>query len=355
MILAKKTLILLLLLPTFPIHAHTYQWAVIGAGPAGIISTTILLEHIKTPKDILWLDPEFGVGRLGKYYGNVPSNLKAYRYTTFLSSCALFNQLQCSSFNAIRQYDQQDEPVLQLLIDPLQEITNYLQTQVQWHRATVRALDQENGLWNINTRITDFYAHNVILATGSHPKKLNIPGPQEIPLDMAIDATKLKGLILPTDVVMVVGSAHSALLILKYLTDLPVQKIINVYTKQPTYGMYGGLEGVTARWTKEVLETNSAPNIERIPYNHATIKEIALNCTKIIYAFGFERSTLPINGSRDLCFDYKTGLIKPHLYGIGIAFPEEYLTKEGNTVNLIGVNSFMKYAKEHVPIWINGR
>ena len=133
MILARKTLILLLLLPTFPINAHTYQWAVIGAGPAGIISTTILLEHIKTPKDILWLDPAFGVGRLGKYYGNVPSNLKAYRYTTFLSSCALFNQLQCSSFNAIRQYDQQDEPVLQLLIDPLQEITNYLQTQVQWH------------------------------------------------------------------------------------------------------------------------------------------------------------------------------------------------------------------------------
>ena len=54
-----------------------YSWAVIGAGPAGIISVGQLLEHGVSDYEILWIDPEFSPGRMGKYYGKVPSNQKA--------------------------------------------------------------------------------------------------------------------------------------------------------------------------------------------------------------------------------------------------------------------------------------
>ena len=39
-----------------------YQWAVIGAGPAGLASVGILLEQGVCAKDILMIDPHFHVG-----------------------------------------------------------------------------------------------------------------------------------------------------------------------------------------------------------------------------------------------------------------------------------------------------
>lgn len=43
----------------------TFQWLVIGAGPAGIAAVGKLIDH-KIPGDqIGWLDPAFGVGDLG--------------------------------------------------------------------------------------------------------------------------------------------------------------------------------------------------------------------------------------------------------------------------------------------------
>ena len=36
-----------------------YQWAIVGAGPAGIAAVGKLLDHGITPKDILWLDLAF--------------------------------------------------------------------------------------------------------------------------------------------------------------------------------------------------------------------------------------------------------------------------------------------------------
>ena len=60
---------------------------------------------------------------------------------------------------------------------------------------------------------------------------------------------------------------------------------------------------------------------------------------KLFYAYGYERNTIIINGAPLDGFD-ATGIIKPGLYGLGIAFPEPYRTNEGKTVSLIGVNSF---------------
>lgn len=333
-------------------QCNNYLWAVVGAGPAGIIAATVLLENKVPPQGIFWIDPEFKVGRLGKYYGNVPSNLKAARYSVFLESCNLFKQLQYPSFDVIRNYDQQQEPILELIISPLQDITNYLRTQVTTVEATVVKLEEAQNSWKIITNAGNYYAEKVIAATGSHPKKMLMGGPQEISLDVAIDVNKLRTLVTTDDTVLVIGSAHSALLICKYLSEIPVKKVINAYTKEPTYGMYGGLEGITARWTKEIVETKRAINVERILFDEQSINTIAQTATKIIYAFGFERNHIPIYGTSNIEFDYKTGVINHNLFGIGIAFPEGYSTQDGNTVNLIGVNSFMKYAREHIPLWI---
>ena len=52
----------------------SYQWAVVGAGPAGIAAVGKLLDQGIEPTEILWLDLQFKVGDLGAYWQNVSSN-----------------------------------------------------------------------------------------------------------------------------------------------------------------------------------------------------------------------------------------------------------------------------------------
>jgi cation diffusion facilitator CzcD-associated flavoprotein CzcO len=345
-----------ILLATFSLQAaeKKFSWAIIGAGHAGITSISVLLENGILENEIVWIDPEFNVGRLGKYYGNVPSNLKVHRYTNFLNRCSFFQTINSTAIEAIKNYNQQEEPRLQLIIDALQDITNYLRSRVTTYIDNVHSISAKEGgnSWDIKLdQNPHINADKVILAIGSRPKKMAYTT-SEIPLDLALDENILKSMISAEDTIMVIGSAHSAILILKYLSEIPVKKIINVYSKQPTYGELGGLEGITAYWAKEVLEKNPPHNLIRIKYHEGVIENYLQECTKIIYAFGYERNSFTVNNSNELSIDGETGIIEPHLYGIGFAFPEYHINEAGLAIPLIGVNSFMKYAQQRVPLWI---
>lgn len=329
-----------------------FPYAVIGAGPAGIISVAKLIELGVPEKSIVWIDPEFGVGRLGKYYGKVPSNLKARRYTIFLTSCELFKTMHFPSCMNMFHYDQNQEPPLQLIVDPLQDITAYLKERVVPTQARVSTLTYADHAWHIMTDEQTIRAEKVILAMGSRPKRLNYDGFDEIPLDLALDEDYLKQVLTPQDRVIVVGSLHSALLVLKYASDIPVQQAINFYTKLPTYGPAGGLEGITAYWTKEVLDQHKATNVIRFLYDPQAIEQYKNKGYKIVYAIGYEPNVIRVNGSIPMSFDADTGKICDNLYGIGIAFAERYTKEDGMSIPLIGVNSFMKRAQEILPEFI---
>ena len=54
----------------------TFQWAVIGAGPAGIAAIGKLLDNDIDPAHIAWIDPAFCVGDFGTEWKNVSSNTR---------------------------------------------------------------------------------------------------------------------------------------------------------------------------------------------------------------------------------------------------------------------------------------
>lgn len=60
-------------------HCILYQFAVIGAGPAGIEAVSELAAADLFP--ILWIDPEFDCGEM-KHYRNISSNNDVH--TTYL-------------------------------------------------------------------------------------------------------------------------------------------------------------------------------------------------------------------------------------------------------------------------------
>src|SRR5437870_7382949 len=97
-----------------------FEWAVIGAGPAGIAAVGQLLENGIAAKDILWVDPEFSVGDFGTKWLNVPSNTRVKLFQMFLRSCKAFEYDQCEHDFALNHLNPMDNCLLRYMAEPLQ-------------------------------------------------------------------------------------------------------------------------------------------------------------------------------------------------------------------------------------------
>jgi hypothetical protein len=226
-------------------------------------------------------------------------------------------------------------------------------------------------------------AEYLFLATGSQPKELKpqfplaISHPTTIDLDAALSPSVLRNFINEDDVVAVVGSSHSAVLVLKNLVELPsAPKLIKNFYKSPLkYAVYNenwilydntGLKGLAADWARANLAQLPIGKIHRIQMN-SDFQEFALeyeslvNCTKIIYAVGYQRTQLPQvfnfqkNTASCISFNnengriYLDGMEAPNMYGFGIAFPQRIVDPYGNMEDNVGMFKFMKYIKATLP------
>lgn len=228
-------------------------------------------------------------------------------------------------------------------------------------------LNFEHSYWQVGTSSGEIiHAQHVVLATGSHPKTLQYKTQQIIPLDVALDPNNLRDIITKDDTVAVVGDAHSAVLLLKFLSELPVpvKHIYNFYQNPIIYATNldgwvingtTGLKGLAAEWARTVLETNPPANLTRLKSTPALLEHMLAHCTKTIYAVGFERNQLPAINNLAAITHYNptNGLIAPRLFGIGIAFPEQVTNQYGEKDKRIGLDSFMDYAQRMVPHWVH--
>jgi hypothetical protein len=331
-----------------------YEWAIVGAGPAGIIIIGLLLDLGVDPKNIVWVDPEFNVGRLGKYYASVPGNAKTKLYIEFLTCCRAFQDANSPALDALYEMDQEAEYPLNVVVNPLVDISNYLCTKVSCKKGSICTLNFSDDVWQIGTiNAGCFSASHVVLAIGSHPKKLDYDCKAEIPLDIALDKSALASYVSLKDTVAVIGSAQSAILLLKYLSELTCGRVINFYRNEIEFGGESGLKAATARWAKDVLLKTPPVNLVRMYNSSDSLKAWLPICTKIIYAVGYERNDLPsIANAPYLNYEDRTGTIGPRLFGIGIAFPEKFEDENGKTIARIGLLSFMEYAQEILPQWM---
>lgn len=360
----KSLLIVLVLLSAqYPLQGRTFEWAVIGAGPGGIAATGQLIENNVSSKKILWIDEAFNVGRIGQYYGNVPSNTRIKNFLQFFNSCKSFTKKTKHSMRWLNNHNPEEWCALKHAARPSLVITNNLRKKVIAKKARVLAMERKNGIWELSLSSKQkHYAHNVILATGSHPKSLNLTGPQEIPLDLALDPNKLKALVNTHDSVAIFGSSHSAMLIMRALSTMNIKRIINFYRSPLIYSQrmdgwtlyaYSGLKAETGMWAKEVLEKNPPTNLTRVLSNDQNISELLPLCSKVIYAIGYEQNDVSfVKGVDARSYDKTTGVIADNLFGIGIAYPECYTDPASNVECRVGYKSFMKFAKKQMPFWL---
>lgn len=329
---------------------YQYDWAVVGAGFAGITALAVLIDSGVKASRVVWIDPEFNVGRVGKYYGNVPGNIQIQSVLYYVNNCPFLKNIHSVGLQKLYEYNLQEYPLLQAIVDPLQDFTDYLRKNVASKQDSVSELTRIDNYWALHTRDEIVKAKKVILAIGAQPRCLNYDI-AEIPLDEAIDQDKLKELVLADDSIAVFGSMHSAMLILKYLSGYSVKQIVNFYLQDYFYGA-PGLEGETALWVKNVLEKGLLTNLLRVTNTPENRDKWLAICNKAIYAIGYQQTKISINGTTDLHFDENTGIIYENLYGIGIAFPATALCN-GQKIAKNGLNAYLAYAKKLIPHWVS--
>lgn len=340
-----------------------FQWAVIGAGPAGIAAVGKLLDNHVPPQSILWIDPHFAVGDLGQLWRNVSSNTKAKLFTNFLQEVVSFQyQTKASSFT-LSQLDPEKTCTLKHVVAPLQWISDKLCHQVKAKKTTVHQLCLSSQHWAITTEDGLYTAQKVILAQGALPCSLAYSAVNSIPFPIAMDKEKLTKIINPNETYAVFGSSHSAIIILRYLTELGVKRIINFYRSPCRYavelesGMLfdnTGLKGDTALWARKYIDGVWPDTLERYYLTPANISLYLPQCNKVIYAVGFERrKNILINHDEEASYDPQVGIIAPGLFGLGIAYPELKNDAFGQAEFQVGLWKFMLYLNKVLPIWFS--
>ncbi|GAX82643.1 hypothetical protein CEUSTIGMA_g10069.t1 [Chlamydomonas eustigma] len=285
-----------------------YSATVIGAGPAGLAVVATLLDA--GADSILWADPSFEAGRLSSYK-EVPSNTKVKLFSQYASVSPTLSSVSASALR------------------PLQE------------------MDPEKGC-------TLVHARNMVSE-----------------LSAAIQQ-KYQHLVTSGDVVGVVGSSHSAVLVLRNILEAanPPSKVLNLYRSPLLYAEYmdgwikydnTGLKGLAADWAREKLETGwyeRTGKLERIcvkENTEAVTDQYLSTCSAVVHAIGFDLNPTPTvfpygheAPLQRLVHDVKTGIIKDTngLRGFGIAFPEQVTDPTGRTEYAVGMWKFMRYIRQ---------
>lgn len=391
-----------------PCNLVVYRATVIGAGPAGLACVGNLLDTLPSSDKILWIDPQFQVGRFSSY-PSVPSNTKTCLFTKFAEECKSFDSANLKSLKILKEkLDGQKGCRLGFAGELCQEITEKLLGKVSSLRDTVVSLKHENDLWMIKTEneSVSFKSKMIFLTTGSHPKKLNISFDSDsdfIELDDALNPDRLNQKIVNYKSVSVYGSSHSAMLVLKNLLRSSEKniEIINYYRQPVKFASFPdpigcpdkilhdntGLKGEVAEWVKTWIdldeeELKSKFNLSRIrilsdnnekvnennkqkqineksnPHPHPHQHKHQLKKQNVnIYAVGYERNPLPqISYNHSTLhpqeIDYtplgqltNNSIALPGIFGYGIAFPERVKDLDGSDEAAVGLWKFMKHIK----------
>lgn len=392
----------------------SYAATVVGSGPAGVAVVGNLLDNNITP--INWVDRSFSGGRIGRLYRHVPSNTKVKRFVDYADALDTFQKIIAeapgpgNAYKHMRKLDQEDTCRVGEAAELCLLLTRGLDKFETVHKTTgivnSAASSTEPGKrgWSVQVDSETLTSDRLILCTGSSPKSIpsplrSGPAPISIHLDLALDPKKLAAILPPHQSLTVglIGSSHSAILVLRSLAQLSISTHLNLrikwfvrnslsYAQEMPDGWIlrdnTGLKGAAADWARANLEdfaegaatSKAVRNVQKIdlPKDSSAAGKVwqkhLPRCTHVVQAVGFERDPLPLL-SRDgevlegLEYDAqgggfttangngKEGEAVRGLYGAGIAWPERVTDPHGNVEHAVGMWKFMKFLKRVVPGW----
>ena len=322
---------------------NRYEWAVIGAGPAGIAATGQLLDANIAPQQVAWIDPTFNAGDFGTLWKYVHSNTPVSSFLNFYHAFDAFEFNQSRDLFMIEKMDIKATCPLILAAQPLKWISCRLQNKVKSIYGTAQALDHTREGWHIQLASGQtLLAKKVILALGAEALTLPFCTLTTIPLKIAAAPALLRREINENDTIAVFGSYQSARTVQENLTLTEAKKILHFYRSERSFEQNVASLGLSSR-------------VESYPMTPTNLLTHIPRCNKAIYAVGFARRTISIQGlPDDFLYHTETGQIAPGIYGLGIAFPEILPYTKGRVAyKVTAIWPFMQHLKKIFPIWLS--
>ncbi|MEM8662285.1 MAG: NAD(P)-binding domain-containing protein [Pseudomonadota bacterium] len=339
----------------------SFEWTVVGAGPAGLAAVGKLIDRGVKPSSIAWVDTEFQVGDLGQKWYRVSSNTQVKLFTQFLEDCDAFRFELAPDFK-IRHHDPEANCLLNDIAEPLRWITQQFAATVQTFKGQVSSLVLKNQCWEVELGEERFLSRNVVLAIGSEPKGLDYPNLEEIPVDLALNDEKMLEQSLKGDTVAVFGSSHSSMIVLQNLLKTDAKRILNFYLHPLKYSLYlnegmlypnTGLRGAAAVWAREAIDGTWPDRLERYHCTDPAFDKLLASCEKVVYTIGFQPRTPPLAPQfPELNYNDCNGIIAPGLFGLGIAYPQRVVDPFGNVEHNVGLWKFMNYLNSIMDLWM---
>jgi cation diffusion facilitator CzcD-associated flavoprotein CzcO len=318
-----------------------FEWVVVGGGPAGIASVAKLLDAGVKGQDIAWIDDAFKVGDFGRHWKYVESNTPVEDFIDYFTSAESFEFNKRETPFFIESLPVEGLCPIVVAAEPLHWVSNQFQKKVHCIKGKVDCLHHHSNNWQVLLEGGPHYAsQKVILAIGSTPKTLSIPGLKSIPLDVAFNPNELTKHIQHDDSIAVFGCGHSAHTILLHADPLAYKKLYHFYRHQDNFEYY--------------FDGFESDKVEHIKINQSSLFERLKTCNKVVYAIGFKKRHLSISGlPNDYEHDNTTGEIVRNLYGIGMAFPGVIRHQNGQSaLPLTAINDYMDRLHTVLPKWL---
>lgn len=329
-----------------------YSHCIIGAGATGLLLLLFLAEKGIDLQNIIIVDPFFDGGDLRRKWGQVISNTPWSK--TYEAVKTAFPSRIMPTWASNIPLDK-TTPLSQI-IELIHELARPL--FVNSIQGTVKKANYDMN-WSIQiqqeSKTIDIESTNIYFTTGSEQKSLGLSIPS-IPIEIALDVSRLRQYVKETDKVILFGTAHSGTLILKNLADIGVNTIAIYRTSTPFLyardGEYDGIKADAAEYADSMIE-GKYPTIKLISTsNLSTIIRETRSAKWAIYAIGFEsRSSIDVtvNGTVKSILSYSplTGKIIdcPNAWGFGIAYPSQ--APDGKHFD-VGISSFIKHISDNL-------
>ena len=332
---------------------------IIGAGASGILLLLLLHQANINMKDIVIVDPHFDGGALQRSWATVISN------TPWIATIeAIQTYLPSYTIPKWALEIPSDKPTpLAKIAQLLRDLSAPLMSSCKKVKGTVKELhcDSEWSNWKIIVQSAENTIHlqsdRIILAQGAVPKYFDYSVPA-IPLEIALDPRRLQSYIQPNDTVLVFGTSHSGILVMKNLVDCSASSVIGIYRGPKPFlwardGDYTGVKLEAATIADDIVD-NKYPSIQLIPFeNIYTMIQETRKATWAVFSMGFTLDTqlkifVDSTEFSTKNYDPHSGKISsvPNAWGFGIAYP----SRAPDGVNYdVGISSFLEYFSKQIP------
>ena len=309
---------------------------IIGAGISGILLILLLAETSVALNSICIIDPYFDGGDLFRTWPSVMSNtpwsatlnnMKTYLPSIQIPKWALDLPLDKPTpvYMIAKLIRECAKPVLErvVCIQGLVESVNWSTNDLSWNISIRKE--------NMNEILS---SKGLCFTQGSVPKGLDISIPS-IPLEIALDSNRLAKYIEPDNKVLVFGTRHSGIHVIKNLIDNNVKSVIGIYKDSTPFifardGEYDGIKLDGAIIADDIL-LGKYPNVQMISTSKlSSILREVRTADWAVFAIGFEsRNTIRVSVDsvpvlKWYEYDITGKLLNcPSSWGFGLAYPSQ--------------------------------